>query len=102
MSETFEQAVSAAMERYDPLSWSALSQSQRAKEIYAEMRKIDAESANGWLVIGSGRRASRGRQALSLTLGKVAYFLLWATVALVLVGAPALVVLALLGWWTAV
>ena len=47
MSETFEQAVSAAMERYDPLSWSALSQSQRAKEIYAEMRKIDAET-DGW------------------------------------------------------
>lgn len=58
MSETFEQAVSAVMKRHDPRSWSNLSQSQRAKEIYAEMRKIDAESVKGWLVTGSGRRVA--------------------------------------------
>lgn len=58
MSKTFEQAVAAVIERHDPLSWSALSQSQRATEIYAEMRRIDAESVKGWLVIGGQHRTA--------------------------------------------
>ena len=58
VSGTFEQAVTAVMERHNPLSWSALSQSQRAKEICSEMRKIDPESTKGWLVLGTEQRAA--------------------------------------------
>ena len=38
--------------------WIALTQSERAARIYAEMRKIDAESVKGWLVTGTAKRAA--------------------------------------------
>jgi len=38
------------------------------------------------------------RQTLTLALGELAYFLVWATVALILVGVPVLEGLALPGW----
>ena len=54
------------------------------------MRKIDAESVKGWLVIGGERRAAEREEMLTLALGELAYFLVWATVALILVGVPVL------------
>jgi hypothetical protein len=58
MSQTFSKAVAAAIDGHTAQSWDALRPSERAALIYAEMRKIDAESVKGWLVIGGERQAA--------------------------------------------
>jgi len=58
MNPTFAKAFAAAIDGHTAQSWAALPQSERAAMIYAEMRKIDAESVKGWLVIGGERRAA--------------------------------------------
>ena len=58
MSSTFSRAVAAAMNGHTAQFWIALTQSERAARIYAEMRKIDAESVKGWLVTGTAKRAA--------------------------------------------
>lgn len=61
MSETFAEAASAVLKKHHCMSWSALTHSERAEHIYAEMRKIDAESVKGWLVIGDERKVAYTR-----------------------------------------
>jgi hypothetical protein len=58
MSPTFSQAVAAAMEGYDAQSWHELPQTERARLIYAAMRKIDAETVKGRLITSGERRAA--------------------------------------------
>jgi hypothetical protein len=58
MSQTFSKAVAAAIEGHTAHSWDALLPSERAALIYAEMRKIDAESLQARMVIGGERRAA--------------------------------------------
>lgn len=58
MSQTFFEAVAAAMDDHTAQSWHALPPGERAALIYAEMRKIDAESAQRLMVIGSERQAA--------------------------------------------
>lgn len=58
MGQTFSKAVAAAIEGHTAQSWDALLPSERAALIYAEMRKIDAESVQKRVVIGGERQAA--------------------------------------------
>ena len=58
MSQTFSKAVAAAIDGHTAQSWDALLPSERSALIYAEMRKIEAESVQGRAVIGDERQAA--------------------------------------------
>jgi hypothetical protein len=58
MSAVFAEAVTAAMRGHTADFWAALPQRERAIAIYAEMRKIDAESVERWTAMSTERQAA--------------------------------------------
>ncbi len=73
MSETFTKAVAAVLERHRQY-WSALSQSERSVLIYAEMRKMDAETGQASITAlerNPTGNAQNARETLPACLGEV-------------------------------
>jgi hypothetical protein len=52
--ETFGQAIEAARGRFPKGVWERLPAGEKAEAIYAELRRIDPESAKGMIPINSG------------------------------------------------